>query len=40
VKLNRVLEPTSFYSTPEPELLLDLLANAYARVDPARRKKL
>jgi hypothetical protein len=40
VKLNRVVEATSFYSTPQPELLLDLLANAYARVDPARRKKL
>jgi hypothetical protein len=40
VRLTRVIEPTSFYSFPDPELLLDLLANAYARVDPARRKKL
>jgi hypothetical protein len=40
VRLNRVVEATSFYSTPQPELLLELLANAYSRIDPARRKKL
>jgi hypothetical protein len=40
VRLTRLIEPTNFYSFPEPELLLDLLANAYARIDPTRRKKL
>jgi len=39
VKLNRVVV-ADYYSTPEPELLLQLLGDAYDRVDPSRRKKL
>jgi hypothetical protein len=40
VKLNRVVQLGRMDAAPDIELLLELLAAAYERVDPARRKKL
>ena len=40
VRLSRVVEPARMDGIPEPELLLELIGQAYDRVNPARRKKL
>lgn len=40
VRLNRVVQPNSYYAWPDVELLLELLGGAYAQVDPSRKKKL
>jgi hypothetical protein len=40
VRLSRVVQPARVDGIPEPEHLVELLAAAYSRVDPARRKKL
>jgi hypothetical protein len=40
VQLSRVVEPARMDGIPEPELLLELIGNAYERVNPSRRKKL
>jgi hypothetical protein len=40
VKLNRIVQLGRMDAAPDIELLLELLAAAYERVDPARRKKL
>jgi hypothetical protein len=40
VRLQRVIPAASLDEVPDPDTLLELLAAAYARVDPSRRKKL
>jgi hypothetical protein len=40
VQLSRVVEPARMDGIPEPELLLELIGEAYERVNPTRRKKL
>ena len=40
VHLSRVVEPARMDGIPEPELLLELIGQAYDRVNPSRRKKL
>ena len=40
VRMRRVLAAGSADAVPDPDVLLELLGAAYARVDPSRRKKL
>jgi len=40
VQLSRVVEPARMDGIPEPELLLELIGQAYDHVNPSRRKKL
>jgi hypothetical protein len=40
IRLSKVVELARIDGVPQPDHLLELVAEAYQRVDPARRKKL